>query len=528
MQDIIIRGGTVVDGSGAPAYVADVAVKDGRISAIGDLGDLCAEEEVDAAGLIVAPGFIDMHAHSDFSYRYDDSGASRIYQGITTEVVGNCGETPFPAQPQFLAEAALGHNTTLEWYAPSFAAFAQKFADGKQRIATNMALMVGHCSLRAGVMGFADRPATAAELMQMQQLLQQDLADGAFGLSLGMEYAPGFFAEADELQALGAVVQAHGGMVTCHLRNEGLHLIEAIDELLAVGESSGVPVHISHLKIDNVLAHGSAKEVWEHIEEAQRRGIKVSADMYPYIASSTTLSIRCPKWSLDGGDAALLQHLQGPRRAEVVEGIRKHYFNAKRAEACLFVDDHNGLWPEIVGKTLREVAETLLDTTDYAEAAAEVLLRTKAMANCVFFVMSEADMLHFLKQDICIGSDGYAYAADAALVPGRPHPRSYGAFAEFFRLSQDKQLCSIEEAVRRMSGKNAALAGIKDRGLLKVGLVADIAVFSAADFASEATYLQPLHPARGMRQVIINGRFALKDGVQTAHRGGIILKHGIN
>ena len=511
--DIILRGGEIIDGTGRPRFAGDIAVKDGKITAIGDLSAMRGAEELRAEGLAVAPGFIDAHAHSDTAFTRDSSGASKLYQGITTEISGNCGDSPFPAPP----------GNADPWQLPSFADYLEAFRARGCRMAVNQALLVGHGTLREAVVGKVNRPPTPDEMAEMQRLLRRDLADGAWGLSLGLEYAPGCFAGQQELNALGQTVAEADAIVTCHMRSEGLQIDSALNELAEIGRSSGAHVHASHLKLDNYTVHGRAPAVWETIEAFNRKGIRFTADMYPYAASSTTLSIRCPRWSLDGGREALLRHLQGPRRPEILEGIRSHYFNAQRAETCLISDDA-GLWPEIVGKTLRDVAENLLHTADYAEAAAQVLLRTQGKAWCVFFVMSEKDMLYFLSRDIGIGSDGYALPGDPGKVNFVPHPRSYGAIAEFLRLAREKGLCSLEEAVRRVTGKPAAVFSLPDRGRLAVGMAADITVFDPAAIAPRATYLQPVQLAQGVHAVIVNGQIALRDGRQTDVRAGQLLR----
>ncbi len=520
MEDIIIRGGRVIDGTGRPAYRADVAVKDGFITAVGNLSGCDATQVLDADGLAVAPGFIDAHTHSDTFFLEDDSGASRLYQGVTTDISGNCGFSRFPAP-----EERLGDDP---WHCSSFADFLRKYEHDGCRMGINQAMLVGHGSLREGVIGPEDRPPTADELHEMKRLLRRDLDSGARGLSLGLEYAPGCFAGQEELNALGGVVKEFNGIVTCHMRSEGMKIREAIRELTNVGRASGVHVHVSHLKLDNYRVHGHADEVWAMLEAARAEGVRVTADMYPYAASCTGLTIRCPQWSLDGGDEALLHFLQGPRRQEIIEGIRIHYFNAERAETCLFSDD-GGLWPEIVGKTLRFVAENLLGTADYAAAAAEVLLRTKAQATCIFFVVSAQDILSFLSRDVLICSDSRAMSGDPGKIRTRPHPRAYGATAEFFRLAREKQLCTLEEAVHRVTGAAAACFGITDRGQITVGKAADIIVFDPDRIAPRATYLDPVQLAVGVRHVVVNGGIALKDGVQTEYRGGkFLLKHPEN
>lgn len=516
MEDIIIRGGTVIDGTGRPGFRADVAVKDGRISAIGDLSGASARKVLDAEGMVVAPGFIDSHAHSDTAFLQDDSYASKLYQGVTCEVSGQCGSSPFPALKERL-------DPEDEWLCGSFDEFVRKFEAEGRKMAVHQAMMVGHGSLRDGVIGKEDRAVTAEELAQMQALLRRDLEAGAWGMSLGLEYSPGFFADAAELQALGGVVREFDGLVPCHMRSEGLQIDEAIDELLNVGRASGVKVHISHLKVDNYRVHGRAAEVWAKIRAAQDEGVRVSADMYPFTASCTGLTIRCPKWSQDGGDAAVAAFLQGPRRQEIVEHIRGHYPNAARAETCLFNDDA-GFWPEIVGRTLKYVAEELLHTTDYAEAAAEVLVRTQGRANCIFFVMSEEDVRYFLQQDVGIGSDGYALSGDPGVVRHKPHPRSYATMPEFFRRVREERICPLEEAVRRVTGKAADMLGMRDRGRLLAGMAADITVFDPDAIAPRATYLEPVQVAQGVKHVLVDGGIALEDGAQTAYRGGRYLR----
>ena len=505
MYDLIIAGGMVADGTGRPAYAADVAVSGGRIAAIGNLRGEAARETLDAGGLIVAPGFIDAHAHSDTGFLKDGSSASKLYQGVTTEVTGQCGMSPFPSA-QF----------------ESFDALARALEDSSG-MAVNQAILCGHGSLRAAAVGLDDRAATEAEIEKMRALLARALESGVWGMSLGLEYSPGFFAGKDELHALAETVDKYGGLITCHMRNEGMEIFRAIDELAEIGRASGAHVHISHLKIDNYRMHGNAEKVWAHIEQARRSGVSLTADMYPFTASSTGLSIRCPKWSREGGDEAVARYLTGPRRAEVIEGIRTHYFNEERAATCLIGDDA-GFWPEIVGKTLPEIARDILHTEDYAEAAAEILVRTHGRAGGVFFVMSEEDMLYFLGQDIGIGSDGYALPCDPEKVGYKPHPRSYGAIAEFFRLAREHGICSMEEAVRRVTSKAADMLGMKERGVLAPGMAADITVFDAGEIAPGATYMNPIAPAKGVRHVVIGGGVALRDGVQTGWRGGSFIR----
>ena len=513
MYDCLIRGGLIADGTGAPLFRGDVALRDGKIAGIGDFFHDRAEKIIDAGGLVVAPGFFDAHAHSDTGFLSDTSCASKLYQGITTEVTGQCGSSPFPT----------GADASDPWQCPSFQDFLDKFRREGPGMATHQAMLCGHGDLRAAVMGYQDRPATDAEIEGMRALLARDLAAGAWGLSLGLEYAPGVFADRRELAALAAVVRQFDGVVTCHMRSEGLQIEAAIDELAEAGRQSGAHVHISHLKIDHFSRHGQAEKIWEKIEDIRRGGVQLTCDLYPYTASCTSLSIRCPAWSREGGSQALVKRLQGEERQQIVEGIRAHYFNARRAETCLINSD-GGLWPQIVGKTLRQVAEEELHTRDYADAAAQVLIRTQGKAGCIFFVMDEGDMLHFLSKNIGIGSDGWALSGDEKKVDGKPHPRSYGAVAEFFRLNRMHRFCSTEMAVRRVTGLAADMLGMQDRGYIRKGYAADITVFDPDTIAPRATYLNPVQLAEGVEYVLIGGKAALEKGRQTALRNGEFLR----
>jgi len=510
MEEIIIRGGMIVDGTGAPGYRGDIAVSGGKITAMGDLNNMQAEKYLDAEGLIVAPGFFDAHAHSDTSFLQDDSCASKLYQGVTTEITGQCGASPFPAPA----------GTKGKW--ESFSAFVSEF-ESHHQMAVNQAMMVGHGTLRSCVMGKADRAPSSEEMERMKALLRREMQSGAWGLSLGLEYSPGFFAGREELTELGKVVKEFDGIIPCHMRSEGRQIHAAMEELFEIGRVSGARVHISHLKLDHYSVHGQAEKVWAYVEKARAEGVRASADLYPFLASCTGLTIRCPAWALEGGDERVAVHLQGERRSEIIESLRSHYFSAQRAETCLFNDD-DGCWPEIVGKTLRYVAEELLHTTDYAEAAAEVLMRTGGNANCIFFVMDEGDMLFFLRQDTGIGSDGWALSGDPEKISNKPHPRSYAAITEFFRLNREKGICSLEEAVRRVTSKAADMLGMKDRGRLLPGMAADITVFDEKEIAPRSTYLDPVQLSKGVRHVLVNGQSALENGRQTALRPGRFLR----
>lgn len=519
MQDVIIQNGTIIDGTGGPAFSGGVAVRDGLITAVGDVAALEAKRVIDAAGRAIAPGFIDAHCHSDLSFLRDDRSESRIYQGVTTEACGQCGGTYFPCLPGHIPAISTATDAPEidEWAAESFADFLAHAAREGKRMSTNLCQLVGHGTLRAGVMGYDDRAPTAAELAEMQRLLERDLACGAFGLSLGLEYTPGCFAKPGELHALSEVVRAHDSLVTVHMRSEGDFLIEAIHEVLDIGRATGARVHISHLKIDRPHLWGKAPDIWRLIQDAREAGVQVSADMYPYEASATGITNRCPKWAIEGGVERAAELLMGRRREEILSHLRMRFPDRTQAERCLIASTY-GVLPEADGRNLHEVAALL--GLPYAEAAAELIVRTRGNTSCIFFVMDLRDVEYFLRQDTGICSDGYGYPFDPALVSGRPHPRSYGAFTRFLRLRRERALCTLPEAVRRITGKAADMLRLSDRGRLQAGLAADITVFDPETIADMATYLDPFQKPVGVDWVLVNGLVALENGVQTGVRAG--------
>ena len=526
MEDIIIRNGLIMDGTGEPAYKGGIAIKDGLITAVGNVEGLEAKEAIDAKGHVISPGFIDAHCHSDTTFLRDNRCEAKIYQGVTTEICGMCGDSPFPSLP--------GHkqniDTRKDWpQFPDASAYSfQEFMDNVHRdgktMATNLCLFAGHNSIRTAVMDFDGREPTPEEQEKMCELLDRELSTGAWGLSLGLEYTPGCFAKPAEFEAFGKVIKKHDALITVHMRSEGKQEVEAINEVLDIERTTGCRVHISHLKIDYGPKWGTAPDIWQMIEDAEEKeGLIVSADMYPYAASSTTLVTRCPRWAVDGGNGMAAVHLQGERRDEVMAELTNRLHDKFWADRCL-ITDTGTLWPEIEGKYLTEVADSL--GLPYEEAAAEIIIKTEGKTVCTFFSMDEGDTLYFLGKDVCICSDGYGHSFDPAKLFGtHPHPRSYGALVRFLRLNREHHFCSTEEAVRRMTSKAADMIHLKDRGRLIPGLAADVTVFDPDTIEDKATWLIPWQKPIGIDHVIVNGVLALKDGVQTEARTGEFLLH---
>lgn len=520
MQDIIVYNGMISDGTGSDLYPGGVAVKDGMITYVGDVSLLTAEKMIDARGHVIAPGFIDAHCHSDVSFIADDRSQSRIYQGITTEVCGQCGDSYFPCLAENISNISTKNELTNdeEWADVSFNGFLSHVKRSGKAMSTNLCQLTGHGALRAGVMGYDDRAPSGQELSLMCELLDRSLCDGSWGLSLGLEYTPGCFADIHELCALAKVVKKHGGIVTAHMRDEGQVIFDAVREIIEIGRKTGVKVHISHLKIDRPVNWGNADKVWKLITDAKERGVNISADVYPYDASCTGITNRCPKWSIEGGVESAAAFLKSTRRQEIIDHLAGRFPDEDWAKRCL-ISSTNGRLSGVEGKTLYDVASRW--GVSYAEAAARLIIETDGHTDCIFFTMDEKDLDFFLKQDVGIGSDGKGHPFDPSLLGNeKPHPRYYGAFVRFLRLARENSICTTAEAVRRITSKAADMLGLTDRGRLIEGLAADITVFDPDTVSDTSTYLDPFQKPVGIDHVIVNGKLALYCGEQTNERSG--------
>lgn len=523
MYDIVLKGGSIVDGSGRPAYVADLAIAHGKIALIAEHIDVPATETVDVSGLAVAPGFIDIHSHSDSSFMLEGSTQSKIYQGVTTEVAGQCGHTPFPSgkggdtEPDGVVEGKAG-----AFSAPSMEAFIQRAESENRKMSTNLILLVGHGSVRNAVIGSENRRLTASELQQMKELLDADMRAGAWGLSLGLGYAPGVSSDQDELNEMGSVVAKYDGIVTSHMRNQGAGTPESLEEMYNIHRHSGVKVHISHYKVSGKANWGRAKEFTEWIHEAQRAGVKVSVDVYPYRASSSGITNCWPNWAIQGGKEAAVRRTFNEERAALLEHLDKRFAAPEDGDGLYVVTTH-GKFPIADGKTIRQIAEDL--GLSMSEAVLEVTRQTDAGATCISFSMCDDDVMTMLAQDdFAIGSDGRGFSMDPAECEGKPHPRNFGTFPRFLRLAREQGLCSLETAVHRMTGLAKDIMDIPDRGVLKQGYVADITVFDPRTVSDTGSFDDPIRKNTGIHHVLLGGEFALRDGEQTSLRAGRFLR----
>jgi N-acyl-D-amino-acid deacylase len=496
--DVVLRNGRVVDGSGAPARAAAVALKDGRIAAIGALAGAAASVEIDAEGLIVAPGFIDVHTHAD---ELDGMPAPEHFlrMGVTTLVAGNCGGSALR-----VGEAL----ARIE----------------QARPALNFATLVGHNTVRRAVMGSERRAPKPEELQQMRELVQTAMRDGAVGFSTGLQYVPGTYAETDEIVELAKVAGAHGGLYASHLRNEGTELQKAVAEALEIGRAAACPVQISHLKVDSPRNWGASARALAMIDEAGARGFKVAADQYAYSAASSTLGIRFPAWVSEGGQTRINERLDDPQswariREEMVgligeRGLRDYAF----AVVASYRPD-----PTRNGLSIKQIAvrERGSDSLDAQLEVMREMLRAGG-ASMVYHFMSEDDIARIMRHP------SVSFASDSSLNrigEGVPHPRGYGNNARVLGLYvRERQTLSLEEAIRKMSSLPASQFGLAGRGVLEVGNAADLVVFDPARVSDLATYQDPHRHAAGFAHVIVNGVFVIRDGRLTGERPGSVLR----
>ncbi|MEU4608056.1 D-aminoacylase [Kribbella sp. NPDC023972] len=514
---IAITGGLVLDGTGADAVPATVLVDGERIvDVVPPDAPVVDVEVIDAAGNIVAPGFIDLHSHADFTVLAAPDATTQLYQGVTTLVTGNCGWSPFPiTELESLKAGTAFLDPDHDWSWHNTAGFAALVEP-----AVNVALQVGHSSLRLAVMGGAERAPSPAELRQMQDLLREAAEQGAVGFSTGLIYAPGAYAEPSEVAALVATAGECGLLYSTHIRDEGAKLLEALDEAIAAARAGGAKLEVSHLKAVGEPNHGLVTAALERLDQARADGLDVGWDVYPYTASSTTLTARLPTWALGGGTAALLQRLADPAERERIA--------AELRTAELF-DPHAvviaslplGRYEDCRGLSLAEIARR--DDVDAAEAVLRVLEHHDAAVSVVNHAMSEDDVVTVLRHPCTsVASDGWILSGRGS---GHPHPRNFGTFPRVLgRYARDQAVLTVPEAIRRMTSLPASRLGFDDRGVVKPGALADLVVLDPGQVADRSTYDDPWQLSAGIEHVFVAGEPVLADGVPTGRRPGRVLR----
>lgn len=527
--DTIIRGGSVVDGSGSPRIQADVAIDAGRIAAVGDLAGFTPRKVLDAEGCVVTPGFINVLSHAYYTLQQDPRGLSDLYQGVTTEVFGE-GVSLGPVQGKmtevmvWLGDSGAGvrHGWPTLW---EFLSDLEA-----QGIGQNVASFVGAANLRMCVVGLEDRALTPDELRRAAEILDREMNEGALGVGSALIYPPGSYATTDELIAFCHVVARHDGLYISHVRNEGDRLFEAVDELIDIAKSSSARAEIYHLKTAGQDNWSKMTRVIERIESARVAGIDVTADIYPYAAGSTALSASIPPQFHLGGIDQMRRHLRSAEgRAAIADAIDQGgdweslWRMSGGAAGVVILSSHPDLGIE-PGASLKTIAErrgdmdpvmTMLDIVDAAPTA-----------DAAYFIGSEESIkAAFAKPWVSVCSDSDAPAAEEAFEDHPVHPRAYGAFARVLgRYARDESIVTLEEAVHRMTGHAAKTLRLVDRGILRVGAYADIAVLDPETVTDLATYDEPAQYARGMRHVLVNGAVAFKDGQPTGVLAGQALR----
>jgi N-acyl-D-amino-acid deacylase len=517
----------VLDGTGAPARRADVGVRGDRIESVGDLAQERAGRTLDVTGLTVTPGFIDIHSHSDWRLWGNRRAESKIRQGVTTEVVGNCGFSPAPVSDEFRGEMrsfALYVPEGMDFSWSSTRDYLRHYED--EGVALNVVQLIGHGTLRLAAMGFARRPPTTREQATMERLMDESMADGAAGLATGLIYAPGSYAATDEI--VGIARRAGGarrGFYASHIRGEGATLLDAVREAIQVGREAGLPVQVSHIKAAGRPHWGRVKDALALIDAARAEGLDVRADVYPYTASSTSLRTLMPDWVLEGGIEAMLGRLTDPAsRARIRAEISGGAGLLSRGIGWEDVMIANApARPDAQGRRVSEIAAAR--GQDPLDAAFDLLADEAGRGSVILFQLDEADFRRALAHpQVMIGSDGSSLAVEGVMAAGKPHPRSYGTFPRVLgHYARDEKLISLPEAVRKMTGLPADRLGLADRGVLRPGARADVVAFDAATIIDRATYEEPHRYAAGVSHVLVNGRVVVEGGEHTGALPGRVL-----
>jgi len=521
--DLIIRGGQVIDGSGQPPQRVDVGITGDRITRVGDLSRVRAGREIDATGLIVAPGFIDVQGQSGTTLLADGNGESHLRQGITTEIIGEGGSPAFWTKGAEDGESLAPFGLTFDW-----TGFSGYFDTLRSRGTTiNLGTFVPATQVRRAIIGMDNRPPTADELSRMEAMVDQAMRDGAFGLSSALIYVPGTFAKTDELLALAKVAARHKGIYISHIRGESFNLFNAMDEAIGIGRDAGLPVVIYHLKVAAKANWGRMRDAVAKIDKARAENLNVSATMYPYTAGGTGLAATLPLWVQEGGREQMLERLKDPAtRARARKEIEtkldgwENLLMATTFEGIQIASVPRDFDPSVLGKRISDIAaERKADPWDVYFA---LLTDSGGRIGALYHMMSDDDVTTGLRAPwVTIGTDSSALRAEGVLGQGSPHPRSYGTFPRVLgKYSRDEKALTLPDAVHRMTGAAAAQMGLRDRGLVREQMLADLVIFDAATIKDVATYERPHQYPVGIDYIVVNGVPVLdKNGLTGARPG---------
>ena len=529
--DLLVRGGRIVDGTGNPSFLGDVGIRNDRIVAMGHLGDASAKRVLDAAGLTVSPGFIDIHNHSDYTLVADGNAQSMIRQGVTSMILGEGGSAaPIGGKQQPRDRRVLLQDNPADW--SDFSGYFARLL--RQGISTNVGSYVGSSQIWTYVRGEQAGTPTAAELDEMRALVCQAMEQGALGVASSLSGPPGSWIDTNTLVAMCEAAAPYGGSYSTHMRTEGRGVFESVAEAIEIGRRAHVPVDIIHLKIAEHTMWGQMPELVATIARARDEGLQVQANVYPYRAGQNDLATIVPPWAHEGGAQALIQRLKDPAlrprlENEILNGIPgsnwyDHYTATGGWDGMLLVSLSNPAYKKFEGMRMNQVIAAMGKPP--LDVLFDLLEANGGSVPTVYFHHSEEDMRFALKQPfVSIGSDGTAVATEGPLASGHPHPRYYGTFPRVLgRYVREEKVLTLEEAIRKMTSANAAKIGIFDRGILRPGMMADVTIFDAQRVADTATYEKPHQYATGVAYVIVNGQVVLDHDRHTGARPGVILK----
>jgi dihydroorotase/N-acyl-D-amino-acid deacylase len=529
--DIVIQGGRIIDGTGNPWYVGDIAITDGRIVAVGKIPGGIAKRVIEAKGLVVAPGFIDMLGQSETSLLIDNRSLSKLAQGITSEITGEGGSiAPQNALTIVAAQPALDpYHLKIDWN--TLDEYWHRLE--KKGTPINIGTYVGAAQVREAVLGDVDRAPTPEELEKMKALVEQAMQQGALGVSTALIYPPGHYAKTEELIELAKVAARYGGIYATHMRSEGQNEVAAVREALRIGQEAQLPVEIFHLKVSGKSRTGKMIDIVRMIQEARDHGQDVTADMYPYLAGMTALASSLPPWAADGGVNKLLQRLRDPAVRQRIKtemsatGERTWenlYLDSGGAPGVMVASVVNPELKQYTGKTVAEIAAS--QKKDPLDALMDFVLADKGLSQAMYFIASEEDLQTGLRQQwTSIGLDINEMSLDGPLFEPHTHPRGYGSMPRFLgHYVRDLKLMPLEQAVRKITSLPAQREHLVRRGLIKEGFFADITIFDPDSIIDKATYTQPAQLAEGVKYVLVNGQVAFENGKATGAMAGKPLK----
>ncbi|MGM0420253.1 MAG: N-acyl-D-amino-acid deacylase family protein [Bacillota bacterium] len=530
MVDLLIKNVTIIDGTGLSAFKGSLTVAGNLIESIIP-GELSKNREeridfsrvVEGEGLVLAPGLIDAHTHSDLNLLASGRAASKIQQGVTTEVIGNCGSSPAPireAGRDMLLEDLVDFELALSW--DEYPEFLEVLEANPT--AVNIVPLIGHGAIRKAVAGYQDRQLTPGELTEAKNILSEAMEAGARGFSSGLIYPPSAYGNVEELIALAKTAADYGGIYTTHLRDEGCDLVSAVQEAIQIGAESGIPVHISHHKVCDPECWGLVNGSLEMMKVARDRGVDVTCDLYPYLATNTNLSSLLPDWAHAGGREALLERIRGGESRDKILKYLRGVGESRGWESILISELPGGNHPDYEGISLAELGEEW--GMPVPEALLKLLDEQDLRAGMIGFAMREEDLISVLQSPFSmIGSDGSSLAVEGILASGRPHPRSFGTFPRVLgRYVREKQVLSLEVAVSKMTGQTAARFGLTDRGLIKPGLIADLLLFDPENIIDKATYQNPFQYPAGIEEVWVAGESVIRKGKDSGASPGVLLR----